>query len=220
MSPHLGEQLQERIIIWRFQERKTVAEIARLAGCTERNIYKILKLHRDFGHTRHPFARRPGRPRTLNQQDLAFVSSLLDANPSLFLDELQECLIESQDVEISIATLSRTLRRLALTHKHASKAASERDELLRATWLAEYGHFPKEYFVWIDESSIDNRTNQRPNGWAPFGRACVRRMSFICGQRFSILPALSVDGIIALDIFEGAVNKEKFIKFLHEQVVS
>ncbi|KAJ8590162.1 hypothetical protein M405DRAFT_697496, partial [Rhizopogon salebrosus TDB-379] len=91
--------LRERIIIWRFQEQKTIAEIARLAGCTERNIYKILKLHRDFGHTKNPFARRRGRPRTLTQQDLAFVSSLLDANPSLFLDEIQERLIESRDVE-------------------------------------------------------------------------------------------------------------------------
>ncbi|KAG2153840.1 hypothetical protein DEU56DRAFT_726321 [Suillus clintonianus] len=43
-------------------------------------------------------------------------------------------------------------------------------------------------------------------------------MSFVCGQKFSVLPALSVDSVIALDIFEGAVNKEKFIGFLREQV--
>jgi hypothetical protein len=36
------------------------------------------------------------------------------------------------------------------------------------------------------------------------------------GQCFSVLPALSIDGIIALDIFEGAV---KFLIFLREQVV-
>jgi hypothetical protein len=35
-----------------------------------------------------------------------------------------------------------------------------------------------------------------------------------------VLPALSIDGIIALDIFEGTMNKEKFIEFLREQVVS
>ncbi|KAG2352817.1 hypothetical protein BDR07DRAFT_1343546, partial [Suillus spraguei] len=54
--PHLTEQVRERIIIWRFQQQKTIAEIAQLAGCSQRSIYKILTLHRDFGHTRNPFA--------------------------------------------------------------------------------------------------------------------------------------------------------------------
>ncbi|KAG2046096.1 hypothetical protein BDR06DRAFT_844195, partial [Suillus hirtellus] len=35
---------------------------------------------------------------------------------------------------------------------------------------------------------------------------------------FSVLPALSVDGIVALDIFEGSVNKELFINFLRDQI--
>ncbi|EIW58335.1 uncharacterized protein TRAVEDRAFT_124639, partial [Trametes versicolor FP-101664 SS1] len=36
--------------------------------------------------------------------------------------------------------------------------------------------------------------------------------------RFSLLPALSLDGIIALDIFEGSVNKERFIAFVHGEL--
>src|ERR1700685_3342521 len=72
-----------------------------------------------------------------------------------------------------------------------------RDELVRAAWQAEYGDIPMEAFVWLDEASVDDHTNQRRNGWAPLGRACVQRYTFIRGQRFSVLPALSVDGIIA-----------------------
>jgi hypothetical protein len=44
-------------------------------------------------------------------------------------------------------------------------------------------------------------------------------MTFIHGVRHSILPALTLDGIISLDIFEGSVNKERFLSFLREQVV-
>jgi hypothetical protein len=88
-----------------FRSGKTVAEIACLAGCTGSNlICKILKLHRDFGHKKS--IRPMSWLASLNQQDRAFVSSLPDANTSLFLDEIQECLIESRDVEVSIATLS------------------------------------------------------------------------------------------------------------------
>ena len=39
------------------------------------------------------------------------------------------------------------------------------------------------------------------------------------GTRYSILPALTTEGIIALDIFEGLVTKEYFLAFIKEQVV-
>lgn len=34
-----------------------------------------------------------------------------------------------------------------------------------------------------------------------------------------MLPALTVDGMVALDIFEGSVTKERFISFLENQIV-
>ena len=71
---------------------------------------------------------------------------------------------------------------MALTHKEQAKKAAERNEMLRATWQAEYGDIPAEYFVWIDKSSVDDKTNQRTQGWAPLGRACVRQATFIRGQ--------------------------------------
>ena len=105
-----------------------------------------------------------------------------------------------------------------MTHKQISKTAAERNELLRATWQAEYGDIPAEYFVWLDESSVDDKTNQRNQGWADLGRACVRRATFIRGQRYSVLPALTADGFIALDIFKGSVNKDQFTQFLNEEL--
>ena len=38
-------------------------------------------------------------------------------------------------------------------------------------------------------------------------------------MQYSILPALTTEGIIALDIFEGSVTKERFLTFIQEQVV-
>ncbi|KAG2147736.1 uncharacterized protein EDB93DRAFT_1146396 [Suillus bovinus] len=125
MSPHLTEQLRERIIVWHFQRQKKIAEIAQLAGCSWRSIYKILTLHRDFGQTRNPFVRRRSKPRTLNQQNLSFITFILDANPTLFLDEIQEQLLEARNVEVSIPTLSRSLHRLARTNGHQRQQQSE-----------------------------------------------------------------------------------------------
>jgi hypothetical protein len=100
-----------------------------------------------------------------------------------------------------------------------SNAALERNELLRAIWQAEYGDIPAECFVWLDESSVDDKTNQRLSGWAPLGLACVCRATYIRGQRYSVLPALTLEGLIALDIFEGSVTKEHFIQYLEHELV-
>ncbi|KAG2129206.1 uncharacterized protein EDB93DRAFT_1182757, partial [Suillus bovinus] len=107
MSPHLTEQLREWIIVW---HSKTIAEIAQLAGCSQRN----------FGQTRDPFAHCRGKPRTLNQQDLSFITSILNANSSLpyFLDEISRAAAEM--FQVSIPTLSHSLHRLAVTHKRTS----------------------------------------------------------------------------------------------------
>ena len=42
---------------------------------------------------------------------------------------------------------------------------------------------------------------------------------FPAGQKFSILPALSLDGILTLEIFEGYVNQEHFLIFLQNYLV-
>jgi transposase len=220
MAPQISTQLRERIVFWRYEQNKKAPEIALLAGCAESTVYEILRLYRDYGQITNPHRRQRGRPRTLNEGDMQYIYSILEANPTLYVDEIQQRLFETRDVEVSIATVSRALRRLAITHKHVAKEALERDELVHAAWQAEYGDIPMDAFVWVDEASVDDRTNQWRDGWALLGRACVRRYTFIRGQRFSILPALSVDGIIALDIFEGSVTKERFIRFIREQLVS
>ena len=73
--------------------------------------------------------------------------------------------------------------------------------------------------MFVDESAVDNRTVQRSSGWSLVGGRSTSHCAFFRGKRYSILPALSTDVIIALDIFEGSVNKERFLQFLQEQVV-
>ncbi|KAF8060151.1 hypothetical protein FPV67DRAFT_1362220, partial [Lyophyllum atratum] len=89
-----------------------------------------------------------------------FILSILDANPALYLDEIQSRLSDDRNTDVSIATLCRAIRSLALTRKRISKHALERNELLRATWQAAYGDIPADYCIWLDESAVDGRTNQ------------------------------------------------------------
>lgn len=215
----LSKDLRERIIIWHYEDGMPPVEVAALAGCCVRSVYNVLQLYNRFGATSNPYARLRGRHRTLTTADVNYLHSLLLANPTLYLDELQQQLLDARGVNVSLATISRTLHRLHLSHKNTASPALEQNEMLRAVWQAAHGDIPLEYIVWIDESAVDDRTNQRRMGWAEVGRACVQRATFLRGQRYSVLPALTCDGIIALDLFEGSVTKERFLEFLHQQLV-
>ncbi|KII87547.1 hypothetical protein PLICRDRAFT_68675, partial [Plicaturopsis crispa FD-325 SS-3] len=99
MAPHLSEQLRERIVVWRYEHKKTAREIANLAGCSERTVYDVLRLHRTFGQATNPYTRSRGRPRSLDQGDMDYIQSIVDANPTLYVDEIQESLFSVRGAE-------------------------------------------------------------------------------------------------------------------------
>lgn len=85
--------------------------------------------------------------------------------------------------------------------------------------MAEIGGFHEDQFVFLNEARVDDHTGDRRRGWSSVGSLCVMRAVFLRGQKYSILPALDSTGIIALEIFEGAMNKERFISFIQNHAV-
>jgi len=47
----------------------------------------------------------------------------------------------------------------------------------------------------------------------------MKSIVFIRGKRYTILPTLTLDGIIAAEIIKGSCNKENFQVFIINQVV-
>jgi hypothetical protein len=81
-------------------------------------------------------------------------------------------------------------------------------------------YFQPEQLIFIDESAKDERTSCRQYGYSSRNQPAIKKVVFLRGTRYTILPALSLDGIIALDIMEGSCNKEKFRNFILSKVVS
>jgi transposase len=198
-------------------------QIALVAGCSIGTVYNVLQLHREYGQVTNPLA-EPTHKRhiVMDEADYKFVRGLVTAQPTLYLDEIQDRLFESRGTTASLASISRALKKLTITHKQVSKIAMERNELLQATWQGEIAQFldNPSMFLFVDESAMNMHTALRRCGWSEAGSPCTQRQIFIRGQGFSVLPALSLDGVIALDIFQGAVNRERFIQFLRDHIVS
>lgn len=113
----------------------------------------------------------------------------------MYLDEIQDWIAVTQDMEISKSALHTLIRDAGITYKMLRKAAAERDEEARHKWRG----FIREnviasMVITADESSKDDRTIFRRFGRAPAGQRAEIDAPFVRGERYSILAAISVDG--------------------------
>ncbi|KAJ7914663.1 hypothetical protein B0H13DRAFT_1560938, partial [Mycena leptocephala] len=99
LMPHLSPELRQRIVVWHYEQHRPAAEIAQLAGCCIRTVYDVLVFQRDYGQTTNPFSRPRGGSRTLSTGDINYIASVLQAHPKIYLDELQQRLLESRGIE-------------------------------------------------------------------------------------------------------------------------
>ena len=157
----------------------------------------------------------------LNNDDVRFVHEVIGAQPAIHLDEIQYKLAAVYGVQVSLATVGRTLSRMGMTQKVLSREANERRKDVRLLWELDMAQYTDlDMFVFLDESTVDNHTVRRACSWSAAGTPAVERSTFLRGVHHSILPALTSQGMLALDIYiyEGSVNKEQFIHFINEIV--
>ena len=222
MPPHIvSNDIKARIPILHYNLGYSVKEIGRVLGVKKSLVYKTLYFHRAHGLTFNPYSARQIHQRHLSFTDISFIRGLLHQKHTIYLDEIQEQLLIRRGMKISLSTLSRTLHRLCFSNKDVSGQALERNNELRAIFMNRIADQVPDpnMLMFGDEASKDERSSARRRGWSPRGTRCIQRKCFVRGRRFSILPILTLDGIIAYDIIEGSVTSERFLQFLQELVV-
>ena len=83
------------------------------------------------------------------------------------------------------------------------KIATERNELLRAEFQLRISKYRADQLVFVDETAKDDRTTFRHFGYSLKGRRARKQTQFVRNTRYSILPALGIDGFFACEVVEG-----------------
>ncbi|KAJ8470028.1 hypothetical protein ONZ45_g16695 [Pleurotus djamor] len=207
---------KNRIPILFFEQHFLVKQICEILGVSKTLAYSTLcksKLRARTSDQGSPM----GRPRLLNTSHTNTIQALIELQHTIYLDEIQDKLAEIHGIHASIPTISRVIRRLNFTRKTTSARALERNELNRSIYMNRIAGLASDLdmLMFVDEAARNRRTSARTQGWARRGARCVQRRFFVRGQRYSILPILTLDGIITYDIIHGSVTSERFLKFLH-----
>src|SRR6266849_7074155 len=122
--------------------------------------------------------------------------TLLNRRHCIYLNELQAELYNIRGTSLSQPTLMRTLHQLHYSHKCVTTRALERYDLMHSAFMNRIAdEVPNpDMLIFIDEAAHNRRASVRAKGWSLVERRCVQRWHFICGQRFSILSILILDG--------------------------
>ena len=217
----VSRDIKDRIPVLRFEQGRSVEEICTILGVKKSLVYATLEYHHKYGVLYNPLARKSGRHRRVSGIIIPHIRSLLEERPTVYADEIQEYLAKDHSLHVSIRAVLRTLRRMHWSSKAVTKIAKERNDELRADFCAYMATLVTNpaQLMFGDESAVDGRTSARRRGWAPIGMRCVQRTCFVRGKRYSLLPILTLDGLITWKIFEGSVTSEMFVEFLRECVV-
>ena len=198
------------------------------AGAPTREIAEGLDIHRAtvdryrqniqaFGVHNPPPASIGHRPSKIHLAAREAMIDLLTSNPTMYLDEIQDWLYNEWDIEASVTTVHRCVKKLKLTRKKNERVNPDSDPALRALWLSKIAsQYSANQLVVVDESAASERTRDRRWGWSPRGVVCRVLQDSPRSNRWSILPAIGINGYLEYEIFHGSFTSERFENFIHK----
>jgi transposase len=112
-----------------------------------------LKLWRETGDVvnRQPGKTSRGRLRALDREDIDCLLRLVKQNPDYFLDELMHLLKTNRFISVHFTSIFCELERAGLSYKKLKRIAKERNENLRAEFIARMAQYDPTELGFVDE---------------------------------------------------------------------
>lgn len=86
-------------------------------------------------------------------------------------------------------------------------------------FLANYSFHIGCEFITVDESSKDDRTFRCRYGRGIKGQDIPHPDVFVCGERYTLIAAISMGGYLATRVIPGSCDSFQFFDFIVEDVV-
>lgn len=202
-----------------FQGGLTNTEIAEIMQCNERTVRKNRckwDIRGKIDVVRSPQA---GRLKIMPYLE-EHIKEFLTSKPDSDLHEVREFLYWEHDVAVDVSTIGKHLKRLGWSNKKMRLVAAQRDEELREAWVEELrALYEPNQLVYVDESGCDKRDGARRYGWSPKGVTPEGKSKLERGQRYHLLPAITIDGLLDAFVYPGQTNMDGFVNWVRDRVL-
>jgi transposase len=213
MAPRYDSSLRQ-LVTMRLRDGVSPLVLARQLQLHMVTVYRYQRSLQIWNQIHPPLVVKQGRPRVIHQAAEDELMAIIDIDSVMYLNEMTDHLWEEFEIYCSISTISRVLKRLRVTRKITERPNSARDNVLRAHWQAKMTEYSAAQLVVVDESAANERTGDRRWGWSERGNTCRVTGSGIRSTRWSILPAIGINGYLDYEIYHGSFNAERFNGFI------
>ena len=208
-----------RMVWQRFGMELTYTEIAESLNVAVSTVHSTCKKFENTGDVQS--SKQPLRPqsRKLDENHERLLLAVLMETPTLYLHEMCKHILDTTGVVVSEATVCRLLMRHGFTRKKIRHVALQRNTELRALFMAQALSFPREFFVWVDETGSDARNYMRKFGFSLRGMRAECHRIIVRGERISAVAAISSDGLTAVKLKKRTVDAGYFVDFVRGNLV-
>ena len=116
-------------------------------------------------------------------------------------------------VSVSPATLCRTLKHMECTRQVIRRIALQRNDEMRAKFMAEVSVYDPSLLVWVDESSCNHHNSMCKYSYGLRGIPPQNHRLLVIGTRYSAILVILMEGIHDVYLPEGNVNGEVYCTF-------
>ena len=92
--------------------------------------------------------------------------------------------------------------------------ALQMDQGLRTQFVTDVSLYNVETSIFIDETGCDHWNTIRKHGYGVRGKPVQCPKLLVRGERISVIVAMTVNGILDLQIVRGSVNGDIFMDFI------
>lgn len=205
--------LRWRIIWLHTAQHLTTSDISRLMCVSRKTVKRYTKQFELSGEIQ-PVPHCHGPKWLLGELEQLFLLQTILRNPGIYLHEIQAKLLARFGVTVSISTICKTLKFMGCSRQVIQHVAIQRNDKLRAKFMAEISAYDPSMLIWLDESGCDRRNSTRKWGYSLRGMTPRDQRLLVRGVRYSVVPIVSVKGIHDIHIIQGTMTGERFENFI------
>lgn len=163
-------------------------DIAKRLNITTSTVYHQFECTGDVQPVSHES--RPEMRALDEHSELTIIGMILN-DPTLYLDELCQRVLDVTGMSVSPPTVCRLMRRYGITRKRIRQVALQRCDALRGAFMAQCTVFSRNQLVWVHETGSDKRDHIRKYGYSIRETTPVTHRLLVRGQRVNAIAALS-----------------------------
>ena len=209
-----SEDLRWRMV-WQSQALSlSSATVARNLGVDISTVKRTVNLFERTGQVRKR-AYPGGRAFSVITEpvQLYILHMLLD-RPGIYLREIQAALLDEIGIDVTESAICKVLKKAGFTRQNMVTYATQQDSELRSQFTAELALYPAHTLVFVDETGTDRRDSLRKKAYSVRGNPLRTQKLLVRGEHISVIAAISLQGILALQIVRGAVDADVYYTFV------